>query len=88
MEFKDYIGDVLLMLAPRWHPTELQTVKLLGVESRGLWVENQEMTNAILQRFKSPASPRSVVFFLPFAEIAFVIAGADAPSLDEKAFGL
>lgn len=88
MNFSALIGQEIGVLIPKIHQTIIQRVKLIGVESGGIWVESQDATNAILKRFNVATAPKTPVFFLPYHEIAFAIAGLDKVSLDEKSFGL
>lgn len=88
MQFTDLVGGDVIALVPRFDPVKYQRFKLVGVESGGLWVESQEITNNLLRHLGVPAAPKTLVFFLPYHEIAFAISSTEAPSLDEKAFGV
>jgi hypothetical protein len=63
-------------------------VKLLGVESGGIWVESQEVINAILSDANTPTAPKTPVVFLPYHRLSLVLSSIDVPSLNEKAFGV
>ena len=88
MELRDLIGQTILVLITRLHPTRYQKVKLLGVEAGGIWIESQDVTNAILQLFGAASAPTTLVLFFPYHEIGFVLNKLDVVSLDEKAFGV
>jgi hypothetical protein len=88
LQFSDLIGQQIALILPLVSNEILQFVKLVGVESNGLWVESQAATNVLLQKAGAPTAPRTLVLFFPYAEIRLVLASTDAVSLDEKAFGL
>jgi hypothetical protein len=67
---------------------KMQKLILHGVESGGLWVESQTLTNAFLARVGLASAPKTAVFFLPFHQISFVLDSLNVPSLSEKAFGV
>jgi hypothetical protein len=78
----------MLILIPRIHPGHYQKVKLVGIESGGLWVESQEVINQTLQATGAPAAPKTLVIFFPYHERSFAFGRLDMLSLNEKAFGL
>ena len=88
MQFTELIDTSILILIPKIHPIRYQKVKLVGVESGGLWVESQEVTNQSVQAIGAPAAPKTLVVFFPYHEISFAFGRLDMPSLNEKAFGL
>ncbi|MGH9403306.1 MAG: hypothetical protein ACRD2P_14495 [Terriglobia bacterium] len=42
MDFSDLIGQEIAVLIPKIHQTALQQVKLIGVESGGIWVQSKQ----------------------------------------------
>jgi hypothetical protein len=72
MKLSDLIGDSILLM----------------VEAGGIWVESQELTNAVLQTLGVAAAPKTLVMFFPYHEIYVITTAIDGPSLDEKAFGV
>ncbi len=88
LKLADLIGRQVLFLIPRIHPDVYQKVKLMGVEAGGIWIDSQELTNKFLRAAEMPAAPNTLVFFLPYHEIAFAIGTVEGTSLDEKAFGV
>ncbi len=88
MELADLVGNTIHMLIPRMDPVKYQKVKLLGVEPGGVWIESQDITNAVLRHFGMSSAPTTLVLFLPYHEIGFAVASVDKVSLDEKAFGI
>jgi hypothetical protein len=88
VQFADLIGQQILVLIPKINTTLYQKVKLHGVEAGGLWLESQDVTNALLQTLGAPATEKTVVFFWPYHQILFAISSIDQPSFDERALGL
>jgi hypothetical protein len=86
MQLSELVGQVVLAIIPKLHPSTIQKVKLLGVESGGIWIQSQAATNAILQIIGTPSAPRTLAFFVPYHEIQIVMHSLDEPSLNEKAF--
>jgi hypothetical protein len=63
-------------------------VKLLAVENAGVWVESPKATEHYLSEFKRQTSPKTPVWFVPFAQIAWIMSSEDYPALSEKGFGV
>lgn len=85
---QDFVGQTIIALVPIFDPVVYQSLKLHEVEASGLWVENQEITNFMLEKYGLATTPKTMIFFLPFHEIRFVLGSLDVPSLGEKAFGV
>ena len=88
MQFQDYIGQIILFQIPRFDEFKYWKFKVLGVDAGGVWVENQEVTDALLHSFGLQTMPKTPVFFLPYHVISLVLAPMDVVALDEKSFGL
>jgi hypothetical protein len=88
MQFAELLNQEILVLIPRVHPKLHHYVRLVGVESGGIWIESQDFTNTMLQTIGTATAPNSPVFFLPYSEIAVAIATVAGPSLNERAFGV
>jgi hypothetical protein len=63
-------------------------VKLIEVEAGGIWIESQVKTNEILKYLNAASAPRTPVFFLPFAAIAWISYWIEGPALSEESFGV
>ncbi len=85
---QDFVGQTIIAHVPIFDPVVLQSLKVHEVEASGLWVESQKTTNLMLQKLGYASSSKTMIFFLPFHQISFVIGSVDEPSLDEKAFGV
>ena len=68
----DLVGKVIISLVPAIHPTELQKLKLHGVEDGGIWVEHPEYTSKLLEKAGlNPADQKLI--FLPFQQVTLML---------------
>jgi len=88
MQFSDLIGQEVGLIIPRFHPEKIQSVKVIGVESGGVWIESQWLTNQLLEKFGVASAPRTAAVFVPYHQIAWGVTSVSGPSLHEKAFGV
>ena len=88
MQLSDYIGQVIALAIPAIDAERFQEVKLLGVETGGIWVESQKLINMGLKTYGLASSETSLAFFFPYHEIRFGYVPVDGLALDEKAFGV
>jgi hypothetical protein len=65
-----------------------EKVKLLHVDDAGIWIENQTLTNEVLEAMNLPATDKVAVFFHPYAAIHAIFVSLPGTSLSEKAFGV
>jgi hypothetical protein len=63
------------------------TTKLLAVESGGIWIEGQGLAKWLEGQINDSV-PKMPIFFVPYAQIVWILEGADYPHLSEKALGL
>lgn len=88
MKLEDFIGKQIAIQSPFLHETTLQKVTLHGVEAGGIWIESQALLNHILQTLRVPGSPRTVVFFLPYHQVTYIMESISQSALNEVAFGV
>jgi len=86
MQLADYIGERLAFLIPRIDPEGETEVILHGVEAGGVWIESQRLTNELMTQFRVAYAPRTLVFFVPYHEIAWAMASIEKSSLNETSF--
>jgi hypothetical protein len=79
-DLRSMIGDDIIALMPLWDKLKLQEVKLLGVEEGGVWIESQKFTDQFLDKIQVSSAPKSMVFFMPFAQISFIAASVVQPA--------
>jgi hypothetical protein len=66
----------------------MSLVKLHGIETHGIWIESQDFTNELMEKFQFSSSRTTPLVFVPFDKLDFIIAALDSLSLSEPAFGL
>jgi hypothetical protein len=82
------IGEIIMARIPLLDSDGMMLLKLHGVEANGLWIESQDLTNELMEKFHFFGSRTTPLVFLPFDKIDFIIASLDCLSLSEPAFGL
>lgn len=60
-------------------------IKIHRVETSGLWIESQDLTDAALSLFGVTSAQRTVVLFVPFYQIQYLVYALDVPSISDKA---
>lgn len=61
--------------------------RLVELENSGIWIEGKAAAEYLHKTFKKPM-PKTPVFFVPFAQISWILSTADYPYLSEKSLGL
>ena len=82
MKLDEFIGE-WITVKPKLpfeggKPLKMYSVKLHGVEAGGVWIESPQLTSMLKKVVGLPekqATPRTPVFFFPFSEIYFLLAG-------------
>jgi hypothetical protein len=88
MKLSDYLGQTLIMLIPFIETEHYQQVKLVSVESGGIWIECQSLIDQIYTALDAAASERTPVFFIPYQHILFATVPREGMALNESAFGV
>ena len=81
------IGEEVVALIASIDSKVLQKITVLSVESSGLWIECEALTQGLLHNMNLPAA-KTPVLFVPYSQINFIIVGGDKIALSESAFGL
>jgi hypothetical protein len=81
------IGEPIVACIP-YIDQRAMIYKLHAIETSGIWVESQAVTDHFLKQFNAAASPRSLVLFVPFSGISCIYANVDGPALSREAFGV
>jgi hypothetical protein len=84
----DYVGQTLLIRCIPIDEERPTVVKLIDVEAGGIWIESQKVTDHWLAELKIASSPKTLVWFLPYAKISWILGSEDYPALSEKALGV
>jgi hypothetical protein len=82
------VGEIIIARIPLLDADSTMLVKLHGVEINGIWIESQDFTNALMEKFHFFGSRTTPLIFITFDKIDFIIGSLDSVSLSEPAFGL
>ena len=82
------IGEVIVVRIPLLDAESMTLVKLHGIEAHGIWIESQNLTNQLTEKFHCSSSRTTPLVFLPFDKVDFIIASLDSLALSESAFGI
>jgi hypothetical protein len=86
---KGLVGTLVIASIPALNnEEEMVLVKLHKVESAGVWVEHQGFTDRMLLRCQIAVSRTTVIVFVPFEGVNFILSSIDSVALSETAFGL
>jgi len=70
---KSMIGETIVASVPTVSRQGMVSLRLHGVEANGIWVESQAFTDAMLQRFSVVASTTTLILFIPFQRIDYIV---------------
>jgi hypothetical protein len=85
---KGMVGKVIIVRIPTLDRDGTSLVRLHGVESNGIWVESQDFTEAMMQKFKLATSTTTLLLFIPYHAIEYIVGSINVMSLSESALGL
>jgi hypothetical protein len=74
------------VVRPKRKRDKTQKVRLVAVESAGIWVESPEITDILLG--STGALPQTPVWFFPFSQVRYIFIMGDLVALSEKSFGV
>jgi hypothetical protein len=79
------IGQEIIAHVPMFHQTKWQTLKLINVETAGIWVESRDFQEWAIQNTGISITPKTAVLFLPFHQIVHILGSLDVPYVSDKA---
>jgi hypothetical protein len=82
------VGEKIIARIDAIDDEKPRVVKLLLVENAGIWVESDKIIQDFLAGQGVSASLRTVVVFVPWNHVHWILGFADYPALSEKGFGL
>jgi hypothetical protein len=77
------VGEVITIKVPSLNAEKEFDAKLHAAEESGLWIECLDINQAALKFFNVTSTPKTLIFFVPFSSISFVVESLDAPTLSE-----
>jgi hypothetical protein len=76
IELRSLIGHRVIVMGPTFLDNDkLESVKLLAVETAGIWIESQEAVDKVVGRLQKRPSTSGLAFFIPFGQITSIAAG-------------
>jgi len=84
----EMIGDLIVTRIPVLDKENKIVVRLHKVEEGGIWVESQAFNEAMLEEYEMPVSVTSLLLFIPFSGIDYIVSSLHTIALSETAFGL
>ncbi len=82
---EEFVLQTVHQLLNEEHPVIV--TKLMAVDEGGIWVEGRGLAKFMAETFKQTV-PKMPVFFVPYAQIVWILNNADYPHLYEKGLGL
>jgi hypothetical protein len=81
-------GTLVHALIPAVNGDTASMVRIVKVETSGLWIESQKMTDLALQTVKVSVAQNTPVIFVPWHGVTFLISAIDKVSLSEQGLGV
>jgi hypothetical protein len=85
---KEMIGEFIVARIPVLDKENMVVVRLHKLEKAGIWIESHPFNEAMLERYCMPGSVTSLLLFIPFNGIDYIVSSIQAVVLSETAFGL
>ena len=85
LSLANLIGKDIFIKIPEWKGTELCKVKLVGVETGGIWFESADFMESMFEGTQHKMTEKSVAIFLPYGQILGIYYfGWGGPWISEK----
>ena len=83
IELRRLIGHQVIVMGPSFIDNDkLESVKLLAVEETGIWIESQDAVDRVIGRLQKKPSSSSLAFFVPYGQIATILAGFESTGIE------
>jgi hypothetical protein len=87
-QLRNMLGKLIVARIPALDRENMVLVRLHTVEASGIWIESQKFNETMLQNLGIVASVTTLVLFVPFSDVDFIISSVGSIVLSEKAFGI
>jgi hypothetical protein len=84
IKLSDYMDQEIRVLLSLEGQDQAVTAILRGVDSGGIFLEMQKLTDEVLGILKMRAAPRTPVIFIPYHVIVSIVVPMDSPSISDK----
>jgi len=88
LSLREMVGTLIVARIPVLDKDNNVFVRLHRVEMAGIWVESKTFNQEMLEKYEIPASITTLVLFIPFCRVDYIIASVECVSLSETALGL
>jgi hypothetical protein len=88
LSLREMVGTLIVARIPTLDKENNVFVRLHRVEMSGIWVESKTFNQDMLEKYEIPASITTLVLFIPFSGIDYIISSIECVSLSEAALGL
>jgi hypothetical protein len=85
---KEMTGEFIIARIPALDKENMVVVRLHKLEKAGIWIESHPFNEAMLEKYCMPGSVTSLLLFIPFSGIDYIVSSIHAVVLSETAFGL
>ena len=85
---REMVGTLIVARIPALDKENNVFVWLRRVEMGGIWIESKTFNEEMLEKYDVLASITTLVLFIPFSGIEYIIASVECVSLSETALGL
>ena len=82
------VGTLIVARIPALDKENNVFVRLHSVDMGGIWIESKTFNQDMLDRYEIPASITTLVLFIPFSGIDYIISSMECVALSETALGL
>jgi hypothetical protein len=88
LSLREMVGTLIVARIPALDKENNVFVRLHSVERSGIWVESKTFNQEMLEKYDVPASITTLVLFIPFSGIDYIISSVECVALSETALGL
>lgn len=85
---RSLVGEIIIIRSAVLDPDEMTRVRLHRVVREGIWIESQAFTDEIMRRCNTANSITTLLQFIPFARIDYIVGSIRAICLSEEEFGV
>jgi len=85
---REMVGTLIVARIPALDKENNVFVWLYRVEMGGIWIESKTFNEEMLEKYDVLASMTTLVLFIPFSGIEYIIASVESVTLSETALGL
>jgi hypothetical protein len=85
---KEMIGELIVARIPVLNKDDMVFVLLHKVEASGIWVQSHSFNQDLLEKHDTAVSTTTLLLFVPYTSIDYIVASIEGIVLSEAALGL